>query len=349
MKIKHFQSLLLILSVAVILSSCGSNDEPVFVGPYIPITEGKVFLPVLVEKPDMEKIKQVEATRKGVFVSKETLKDNYERHEEHQYTFTYTDMDFSEVIYCVSVKDGRLLRVIMNHKDNSDVKNRLDELAKKNGFNNDNYLALLKTSLTIDKYGLFSFRVEEHKDINKIMFRQYGKQTKDMPTLKGFHKSMELMIAKKEYKYDQIKAKENEYGGIVDKEIEKESGKYMGNISYSRFKTKGDDNPLKYRTYFFDWDDDTEGEMLGTAEEIMYTYHPIDLCFYKDDIEDSFLITKEFRDLLKKEGYVFSRYFRGVVWLENKKDNTEIALRGLIFNDLSIKDYVATINIRRKN
>lgn len=271
MKTKFFQTLIWVFALAVSMTSCGNDDEPAIIDPYAPITEGGVFLPVLVSKPDMEKVKEVEASRKGVFTSKKTVKDDYEEVEEDQYTFKYTDMDFSEVIYCVNTKKGLLTKVIMNHKENESTVDKLKNLAKRNGFSDNHQLSELNNGLVKEKENLFEFSVRNYFDDDRIIFSQYGKQPKAMPTIKSFQKEMQLMLKKKEYKHDQIMAKESELGGKVEEEGKEKTGDHIGKVRILGFRVPQKYEPLKLRYYYFDW---KKTPQLICLEHVMrlYTY-----------------------------------------------------------------------------
>lgn len=67
--------------------------------------------------------------------------------------------------------------------------------------------------------------------------------------------------------------------------------------------------------------------MLGTCYEVVYIYYSPELAFYKDDISGEYLMTREFRELLKKEGYVYKGKTYGYPSFRNEKEGTIIIAR----------------------
>lgn len=180
-------------------------------------------------------------------------------------------MDFSEVIYCVNTKKGLLTKVIMNHKENESTVDKLKNLAKRNGFSDNHQLSELNNGLVKEKENLFEFSMRNYFDDDRIIFSQYRKQPKAMPTIKSFQKEMQLMLKKKEYKHDQIMAKESELGGKVEEEGKEKTGDHIGKVRILGFRVPQKYEPLKLRYYYFDW---KKTPQLICLEHVMrlYTY-----------------------------------------------------------------------------
>lgn len=306
MKIKFFKKIVWLLALVLGLTACKKNNPHGPIDPYAPVTEGKIFLPVLTHKPDMNKVKEIEKGRKGKFVEKKSIDVEEVNYEEH--VFSYTDMDVQTVSYIIETKSGLLYEVRLKI-DGEEKSSKIAELVKKQGFNSGHIFA-----------GVFGRPVREREDAifyvdyNKagktFNFFQVGKQPSPKPTLSELP-DQEYMkyLLNKDYSFDKIK--EEEEKGKSSEFLEAASllvqeGKNKGKVEFALFKLNESNSlPMVYRGYGFIWDDNAAPERLGQCQSLFFLYQDYSLAFYLDELSRNILPTKEFYNLCRKAGYEF--------------------------------------------
>ena len=299
MKTKLIQKLLWLLALSLGLMSCKKNETPKPIDPYVPVTDGKVFLPVLLNKPDMEKVKKVEEGRGGTL--KKVMNDVKEYGFSCQiYEFSYTGMDVENASYILRQRDGLLLGVNFENIEENKVA-EIKALAKKKGFNDSHILAKRFSDLARDSAeGLF--RLMYYADKKELVFWQYGKQPSDMPTLSQLPTN-DFINTRLEQYYNEINNIEISQESTVVKEL-----KAGDKVEYLLFKIKDTAEwpSGSHRGYFFNWR--TEGSD-GKCYGFQYIFKEPSVGYYRDDIWKEVIPTKEFLNLCKKEGYEWSECY----------------------------------------
>ena len=299
MKTKLFKKLLWLLALSLGLMSCKKNETPKPIDSYVPVTEGKVFLPVLTNKPNMDKVEKTEAGRNG---KREKVTNNVKMYGFlcQIYEFSYTGMDVENASYILRQRDGLLLGVKFENIEEEKVA-EIKALAKKNGFNDSHILAKRFSDLARDSAeGLF--RLMYYTDKKDLVFWQYGKQPSAMPTLSQFPTN-DFINTRLGHYYDEINNIETGQESTVVKEL-----KAGDKVEYVLFKIKDTAEwpSDSHRGYFFNWR--TEGSD-GKCHGFQYIFKEPSVGYYRDDIWKEVIPTKEFLNLCKKEGYEWSECY----------------------------------------
>ena len=327
MKTKLIQKLLWLLALSLGLMSCKKNETHRPIDPYPPVTEGKVFLPVLLNKPDMDRVKKTEEGRGGKF--EKITEIEISGMACSGFEFSYTDMDVTRVVYVIREEDKVLMQIWLENVDKEDA-SKIEALAKKNGFDDSHILAKRFSGLARESAeGLFYLTSYSDSEKN-VLFIQYGKQPSDMPTFS-------MLPDRQDYlgeKYDKIKAFEEGRGSTLDLESKVNKGTHEGKVKSARFKIN-DISELptdSYKGYFFDWDSDAS---TGKCYKIICIFKNPSLCYYLDNIRKHILPTKEFLNLCKEKGYKWEEYIKGQGDLfSNEETNIVLSARRLSFPDI---------------
>lgn len=298
MKIKLFQKLLWLLALSFGLIACKKNEATKPIDPYAPVTEGKVFLPVLVHKPDMEKVKKVEEGRNGHL---EKIKPDAEIHDLscNLYEFSYTGMDVKNVSYYINKDSGVLVGAYLEIEH--EALSKITDLSKKHGFDDSHFLAKRHSGLARGgDEGVFVFCA----DWSRLSFEQFGKQPSAMPAVSKIPDS-DYIKNLLEQKYDYISNLERARGSELFKEHKKQSGINKGQVVFAIFKLNLSEMPQDtYITYFFYWEEGAApADRLGKCHKIDYYFKEPSLGYYRDKISGLVIPTQEFLDLCKNTGY----------------------------------------------
>lgn len=171
---------LLILTFGTV--ACKKLNAPMEDDPYTPVTEGRVFLPILVNKPDMDKVKKVEEGRNGYLLEK--LAPNPDKGQNYiLYKFEYKEMDIQQVHYLIHPETGVLLKVIMQFPSKNSTLSKCLALIGKQGFDDEHILAKRYSALARERDALFVMRHEKEGSMMQIKFGQFGKQPSALPTI----------------------------------------------------------------------------------------------------------------------------------------------------------------------
>ncbi|GAD07520.1 hypothetical protein HQ45_00515 [Porphyromonas crevioricanis] len=324
-------------------------DDPIVIDPYTPVTEGRVFMPVLMNKPDMDKVTEVEKSRSGSLVEK--LAPNPDEGKNYiLYKFEYREMDIRQVHYQIHPKTGVLLKVIMQFPSKKSTLLNCLALISKQGFNDDHILAQRYSALAREKDALFTMHYKkEGGGTMKIMFDQYGKQPSALPTIPKLpSEEYDIVLEDRFFSFGRIKGAEKNLGNTLKATIEEESGKHKGKVKYAIFSLKAEEAPMTHRGYFFDWEEDTAPDKLGLCCEILFFYKHPSLGYYVDDIRKKTIPTREFYDLCKKNGCEWLEECPDGDFFINKKKKVVLVARKIQFDDISPNDILA-INIFKSN
>lgn len=343
MKAKVFLPLIWVLLLTLGMAACKKDNAPKptpVEDPYTPITEGNVFLPVLVHQPDMDKVVETEKSRGGTLVEK--LAPDAER-DYTLYRFQYKDMSIREACYRIHPKTGVLLQVSMYFPKKKATLGKCRTLLAKHGFDNSLILAKRHNGLARDKGALFLFMEGEYKGETHLIFRQFGAQLSEMPTIAKLpDEEYGDVLGNKFYSSTKIKQREIGAGNTLKEEKEVTYGKHKGKVWYALFSLKDAEAPMSFREYFFDWEEDTPDEQLGQCHKIIFIYEEPSLGYYTDNIRKVILPTREFHALCQQAGY---EWFRPVGQVGdsflNTNKNLQLVSRKIQFDDISPNDIFA--------
>lgn len=299
MKNKVIQKVLWLAALASSLAACKKNDTPKSIDLYSPITEGRVFLPVLAHKPDMEKVKKTEKSRKGEFkdVSTEGSNDLYE--------FSYTDMDIKKSLYAINKTSGVLMGVLLVFDKNDEIVDKLKNLAKKNGFGNESLLSkACGGALLREKEELFIVRIGTQGDETLFAFVHFGKQPGPMPAMQDLGKAWEDMIMS--VKINKVQEHEANLKSTLRKVQKVGIGVNAEEISLAQY-TPHKNDITTLRSYYFSWKERDPAVMNGFLSRIVFSYENTGLGCYKDEMQGEYFPTKEFLSLIEKENYKFHK------------------------------------------
>lgn len=350
MKTKFVQPLIWALALALALPACkkGNGNEP---DPYTPPAEGMVFLPVLVHKVDMERVKEIEKARGGqLHEVKHSDEGNYD-----SYTFKYNfiETDIQEIVYDVRTADKILLRAKVKVPIASAATD-MKKLLKKTGFNNDHFLikATYCNLVREDEEALFNCQIDDFGPGESYLFRQYDKQRKAMPTIKDLNGYWYDLLGKQNFKLPQVRNFETRYGSTLEREDKVKYGKYANQkIGYANFRTHAVHAPQIIRGYFFAWDDEVSPEEGGYVGEVLFIYSDPALGFYTGEIHKRDLPTREMLALFKKEGYKIEdvHWADGhyIIYFKNETKKLKYALRARSFDDIEGGRKIMALNLFR--
>lgn len=344
MKTKLFQhSIVWLLAFSIGLVACKKDDGPETQDPYAPITEGRIFLPVLAPTVDMDKVKKVEEKRNGK-LEKMTPADPKAKRDYDLYQFIYDDKDIGEVQYHVHMTSKILLKVAVKVRNEAIPK--LQDLAKKNGFDETHFISKMFSKLSRERDALFLLSIRKTGGVTWFVFDQYGKQPKPMPTIKEIDKKWDEKIENSLFKYARVKQiEEGTFGGRLLETKKVTYGKHKGKIRYAKFRAKSDEYPMIIRGYFFDWDEELSDGNAGWISEIIYVYDDPALGFYQDNIKKVDIPTKEMLALLAKEGYVFYEARGKAYFFKNERKKQIYVLRTQGFDDIEGGKKVLALNL----
>lgn len=299
MKTKAIQKVLWLTALAAGLLACKKNNAHKAIDSYPIITEGRVFLPILTHKPEMEKIKKAEKSRKGDFENVSEVASN------EIYEFSYTDMDVKKSFYIINKTSGILVGVYLVFEKNDIVSNKIENLAKKNGFGDESLLSkALGGALLREKEELFVILKETLGLDTKFIFNQFSKQPGPMPTIENLGERWVGMIM--EAKIKEIQELEKQLEGTLSKTKKLGIGMNANEIIQAEYKPHKDDITT-LRTYYFSWDNFTPPAENGLLSNTVFSYDKPQLGSYKDDIQGNYMPTKEFLSLIEKENYTFEK------------------------------------------
>ena len=316
MKTKLYPILIVLSAVILGLTACTDDNQPSSDTPYAP--EGKMFLPVLTHKPDMDKIEQIEKIRTGR-LEKKLPADPANGQDHILYEFSYKGMKVKSIQYLIHPTKGILLEArAVVRKEGSTLEDFV-KLLKKQGFEDKHILAKRFSGLAGEKEdGLFALiRPEDEEDT--FIFRQFGKQSGDQVTLSSLNTEWDGVIENPFFTYPKIKEMEDRKGSTLIKTELVEHGEYKGYISIAIFGMAESERPMLYRVYLFDVVKDISGGLIGTCKEVSFYYDSPALAFYTDDIQGISIPTREFLDLYKKAGYDAIRYNKHYAFKNTEK------------------------------
>lgn len=299
MKTKLYPILIVLSMLIFGLVACNNDNPTPTDNPYAP--EGKMFLPVLSHKPDMEKIELIEKGRTGRLEKKLPADPDNDR-DYILYEYSYKGMKVKSIQYLIHPTKGTLLEAIaVIRKDGSTLKD-YEELLKKRGFNDSHILAKRYSSLAKEDDTLFAV-IRSDEEVEEFTFRQFGRQTEAQATFAKFNDEWDTAIENPLFTYLKIKEVEDSKGSKLIKTELMEYGEHKGHVKIAIFGMAEAERPMLYRVYLFNVEPGTPANMLGTCKEMLFCYDDPKLGFYEDDIQDEDIPTREFLDLYKKAGY----------------------------------------------
>lgn len=342
---------LLILTLGAV-ACLPKNDVEKPDDPYSGITEGRVLIPVLAHKVDMQKVQKLEESRGGTLAKMEPADPNKEKIYD-LYLFKYTDKDVTETEYRVRATDKVLLKASIKPEGASlsDAVVSVKALLEKNGFDKNHFLnEMYPNTLSKDGDGLFIVEQEEKKPAAVLFkFEQYGKQHKAVPEpLKELPEKFIDHLGKPINKFRVIKKEEESYGNTLERTRKVGIGQYSNETRFALFNTKKNEYPLIYRGHSFDWDEDLPYLDTGFLTWYISAYDDPTLGFYDEVLHGIMLPNREILDLLKKNGYKFDRMHSGagniVFYFVNEARNRVHVLRAQEFEDIENAKMVLAIN-----
>lgn len=348
MKTKFIQPLIWALAFALALPACDKDNGTEPNDPYTPPAEGKVFMPVLVHKVDMEKVKETEKARGG-HLDKMVPADLSKDRDYDTYTFKYEGKEVEEIKYEVQTQDKTLLMAKVKVSSNSGVE-KMNNLLKKKGFNDDHILAkMLESDLTRESEDdLFVCKTQSDAPGKWFNFEQYEKQRKTMPTIKNLNEGWYDFMKNQAFKLAQVRNFEIEdNNGQLLEEKKKSYGKYEGQIIFAKFRPNEKYGSQILRGYFFDWDEETSAEEAGYINEIIFIYTDPALGHYKDPRHDLSIPTRELLALLKKGGFEFDKNDRNMLFFKRNDSGKTLSyvLRSIGFQDVEDGREIFAMNL----
>ncbi|WP_025004413.1 hypothetical protein [Porphyromonas macacae] len=173
-----------------------------------------------------------------------------------------------------------------------------------------------------------------------VTFKAILKQPKDYPTFKEFPYGPYQWLNNPKWKYAQIKAEELKNGFTVD--AESNSQQFPSEVAFLLLKEEKKETDITFRGYFFDWNKSTPEAKRGLNIERIDIFENLNLGAWEEG--GKYYLTKEFKALLKKEGFVFLKSGTGIEFYLHKEKNLVAAVRGVKFSDILDGAPVFSIN-----
>lgn len=347
MKTKFIQPLIWALALLLALPACKKDKGNTPDDPYSPPTEGLVFMPVLVHKVDMEKVKETEKARGGRLKKvTHSKKGKYDA-----YVFSYEGKYITEITYEVNTSDKMLLKVMVKVPITAGVTG-MEKLLKKVNFNTDHILTKMIDAEFARETEEHLFTCEtENVDVGKwFNFEQYETQKKPMQTIEHLNESWFDFLYNENFKISQVRGFEHlNSNGSLEDEKKVESGKYRNQVRYAKYRANPGYAPQIIRGYFFDWDEDLSPQKVGYIKEIIFVYTDPALGVYRDNRHKMDIPTREIIALLKKGGFeiknvtqVDNTFF---YYFKNEAKNLTYVLRAKGFDDIEGGRKVMSLNL----
>ncbi|WP_373811358.1 BACON domain-containing protein [Porphyromonas macacae] len=259
---------------------------------------------------------------------------------EETYLFCTPSTVFPDVEYGITASSGKPAYIRMTGKDIEAVKSPdYKAMLKENGFeiSDETNAGFLGEN---EKLG-FELKVEyDIEGYSVVTFKAQIKQPKDYPTFKEFPYGPYQWLNNPKWKYAQIKAEELKNGFTVASESN--SQQFPKEIQLMFLEDKKPETDITFRGYFFDWDKSTPEAKRGFNQERIDIFENVNLGAWEEG--GVFYLTKEFKALLKKEGFVFLKQGNKIEFYVHEKKNLVAAVRGVKFSDILDGAPVFSIN-----
>lgn len=259
---------------------------------------------------------------------------------EESYYFCTPSTVFPDLEYGINVVSKRTVYIRMTGNDIEAVKSPdYKALLKENGFTitDENEAGFIGEN---EELG-FDVKVEyDVKGFSVVTFKSVLKQPKDYPTFKEFPYGPYKWLNNPKWKYAQIKAEELKNGFEVVSESNAKD--FPKEIYFLLLEEKKKETDITFRGYFFDWNKSTPEAKRGLNMERIDIFENLNLGAWEEG--GKFYLTKEFKALLKKEGFVYLKSGTGIEFYLHKEKNLVAAVRGVRLRDILDGAPVFSIN-----
>ncbi|WP_282918493.1 BACON domain-containing protein [Porphyromonas macacae] len=259
---------------------------------------------------------------------------------EESYYFCTPSTVFPDLQYAINIESKKTAYIRMAGSDIEAVKSPdYKAMLKENGFTitDENENGFIGEN---EEAG-FDIKVDYNVNgFSVVTFKAILKQPKDYPTFKEFPYGPYQWLNNPKWKYAQIKAEELKNGFTVD--AESNSQQFPSEVAFLLLKEEKKETDITFRGYFFDWNKSTPEAKRGLNIERIDIFENLNLGAWEED--GKYYLTKEFKALLKKEGFVFLKSGTGIEFYLHKEKNLVAAVRGVKFSDILDGAPVFSIN-----
>ncbi|MDO4771336.1 BACON domain-containing protein [Porphyromonas sp.] len=293
----------------------------------------RYVMPYLKKKPKGYDIVSYEVARKSVLKRFSGAIPGWGIFEE-DYLFMNRSELFTETKYTINVKTNSLVKITVQSTDYKTAmaeRNQIIEFYKENGFEMTTQENLYIAGR--HRTEPFDIKINYVKDQSVLIeFEQYADQDKPYKTFDQFPKFPEHYFGSPEWKFEQIKAEELKEGAKEGQHSLVNSGAHKGKVTLGLFEQAESKKPYILAGYFFNWENGTPADKLGTLDELVRLYSEVTLGFWEDtEVSGKFVITNEFKALLEKEGWKFLRIQNGFYIFSNSAKKFILATRAGFF------------------